>query len=248
MVFHKPHEPDAEAWRAVESALGKKGGGAAAGSGKRRHSGATSSANPSASAFSSHASDGAGSSARGGAAAKRPRLDGRGRRAVEAAPGLMLYAASEDSAQHQRVPENLFEVLQGVFDVFWDLDIDPAISTPFFAFITRQSCGPSFGMPDYFTKVAEACTLVNIKVIPNLGFIYIFLALHVFIPHTLQEKLDQRQYRSVEEFEFDFMAMCENVFLYFPAQSPQYAKALELKALFLQIWGPAKAKLKYAAS
>jgi hypothetical protein len=64
----------------------------------------------------------------------------------------------------------------------------------------------------------------------------------------LQEKLDQRLYRSVEEFEFDFMAMFENVFLYFPAQSPQYAKACELKAMFLQLWGPAKARLRYSAA
>lgn len=65
--------------------------------------------------------------------------------------------------------------------------------------------------------------------------------------YSPQEKLDQRLYRSVEEFEFDFMAMCENVFLYFPAQSPQYAKAAELRAMFLSLWGPAKAKLRYAS-
>jgi hypothetical protein len=172
MVFHKPHEPDAEAWRAVESALGggggKKGGGGA-GAGKRRHSGAVGAASSAqtASGAGLYAYDGEGGAARGGgAAAKRPRFEGRSRKPASEAepPGLMLFAASEDSAQLHRVPENLFEVLQGVFDVFWDLDVDPAISTPFFAFITRQSCGPSFGMPDYFSKVAEACTLVNIKV------------------------------------------------------------------------------------
>lgn len=165
-MFHKPVQPDAEAWRAVETALGKKaGGGAPAAAQKRqRQSGGGASA-------SSYASGAAGSqysaqevAGGGGGAAKRPRTESRRKSGADAGAGMMFMPLEDSLQQQHRVPENMFEVLQGVFDAFWDLDVDPAISTPFFALITRQSCGPSFGMPDYFSKVTEACTLVNIKV------------------------------------------------------------------------------------
>ena len=61
-------------------------------------------------------------------------------------------------------PENMSEILQEVFNKFWELDIEPEISTPFFSLITRLNCGMTFGMPDFFDKVTDSCTLANIKV------------------------------------------------------------------------------------
>jgi hypothetical protein len=65
----------------------------------------------------------------------------------------------------QRVPENLYLILNDVFNKIWNLEIEAVLSTPFFGLITRYNCGDVFGMPDYFEKVSEACTLANIQVI-----------------------------------------------------------------------------------
>jgi hypothetical protein len=120
-----------------------------------------------------------------------------------------------------KTPENLHTVLTEVFEKFWELDIEPHISTPFFALITRNNCGPVFGMANYFDKITDSCTLANIK-----------------------EKLDAKKYSTASAFEFDFKLMVDNVFLYYPADSPQYQKASELMQMFADVFPDVRAKLR----
>ena len=91
-----------------------------------------------------------------GQTAKRPRFDKA--KSMDAMSSMFV-----DEIQY-KTPENLQPVLKEVFDKYWDLEIDPQVSTPFFALITRHNCGPVFGMADYFDKVSDACTLANIQV------------------------------------------------------------------------------------
>ena len=75
---------------------------------------------------------------------------------------------------------NIYTAMSEIFNKFWEIEIDPLHSTPFFALITRYNCGPVFNMPDYFDKVIESCTLANIKVnivvlCSNISELYIFV-------------------------------------------------------------------------
>jgi hypothetical protein len=90
-------------------------------------------------------------------AGKRPRYDSK----LKGADSMSSMFVDEIE---YKAPENLQTILAEVFNKFWDLEVAPAISTPFFALITRHNCGPVFGMPEYFDKVTDACTLANIKV------------------------------------------------------------------------------------
>ena len=55
--------------------------------------------------------------------------------------------------------------LEAVFQVFWDLELDPpALATPFFGLITRNNCDV-LGLPRFFDKIlTESCSLANISV------------------------------------------------------------------------------------
>lgn len=69
-----------------------------------------------------------------------------------------------DEGRSRISPEVLFSKLQGVFDVFWDLELDPpAVATPFFGLITRNNCD-MLGLPRFFDKVIDSCSLANINV------------------------------------------------------------------------------------
>ena len=59
-----------------------------------------------------------------------------------------------------------------------------------------------------------------------------------------QEKLEAKKYSTASSFEFDFGMMFDNVFLYYPLDSLQYSKALELKQMFVDISGELRAKLR----
>ena len=65
--------------------------------------------------------------------------------------------------QALRTPPNLQPVLRSILDAFWNETLEPLVAIPFFSLITRENCA-SFGLPDYFSKVEESCTLTNIKV------------------------------------------------------------------------------------
>lgn len=144
---------------------------------------------------------------------KRPRID-------KSKPVDTMSSVFVDEIQY-KAPENLHSALTDLFNIFWELDIEPHISTPFFALLTRHNCGPVFGMENYFDKVTDACTLANIK-----------------------EKLEARKYSTASAFEFDFKLMCDNVFLYYPPDSSEYKKALELKEMFLDASADMRAKLR----
>ena len=97
-------------------------------------------------------------------AVKRPRYDkGKG---VDTMSSVFVEEIE------YKAPENLHGILLDGFNKFWELDMDPSISTPFFALITRHNCGPVFGLPDYFEKVTDACTLANIKVSFVVSFLH----------------------------------------------------------------------------
>lgn len=96
--------------------------------------------------------------------AKKPR---GGMRKSRSNANVALTMDDEDDLDDvivDRPPDNLQEIINEIFQKFWELDMDPTVATPFFGVITRHNCGTSFNMPDYFDKIAEACTLANIKV------------------------------------------------------------------------------------
>lgn len=144
---------------------------------------------------------------------KRPRYD------KSKAPDTMSSMFVDEI--QLKAPDNLHPAISEVLNTFWELDIEPQISTPFFALITRHNCGPVFGMGDYFEKVADACTMANIK-----------------------DKLDNKKYSTASAFEFDFQLMFDNVFLYYPESSPQYKKAVELKEMFASASAEMRLKLR----
>lgn len=88
---------------------------------------------------------------------KRPRQSLESKRRISE-----VVAAIENT--ETKPPDNMYEVLQDVFQIFWELDIEPEVSAPFFSLITQHNCGPTFGMPDFFDRITESCTLANIKV------------------------------------------------------------------------------------
>lgn len=72
--------------------------------------------------------------------------------------------ANASSNVTESFPTIPHEALQRLFDEFWDLEFnDPIVAAAFFSLITKKNC-TSLGVPDYFEKILEACTLANIKV------------------------------------------------------------------------------------
>mmetsp|Transcript_306 Transcript_306/g.696 ORF Transcript_306/g.696 Transcript_306/m.696 type:complete len:287 (-) Transcript_306:2617-3477(-) len=113
-----------------------------------------------------------------------------------------------------RIPQDVLQPkLEAVFQVFWDLELEPsAVVTPFFGLITPRNCD-MLGLPRFFDKVVESCSLANIS-----------------------EKLKEKAYVTVESFEADFNLMFNNIYLYFAPDSLQYLKAKELHDLFRERW------------
>jgi hypothetical protein len=61
-------------------------------------------------------------------------------------------------------PEVLQPHLERVFQGFWELELaPPSLATPFFGLITRNNCDV-LGLPRFFDKVLESCSLANISV------------------------------------------------------------------------------------
>lgn len=61
-------------------------------------------------------------------------------------------------------PEVLQPILQEIFDEFWDLKMDPPeLMVPFFSIITREKCD-ALGLPGFYDKVMQECTLANMNV------------------------------------------------------------------------------------
>jgi len=91
---------------------------------------------------------------------------------------------------------------------------------PFFHTLTELTI-IRYNIPDYFTKVSQACTLANI-----------------------QTKMESGSYRNHIEFVYDFKTMFQNVFIYYPPDSPEYLKSLELEQLFNNRWETAEKLLR----
>ena len=124
-----------------------------------------------------------------------------------------------------RTPSNLQEILEELFTVFWEMDVDDACNVAFFSIITPLSCA-NVGLADYFTKF------------PKLSKAYTIA--------SMKEKLDKGQYTSVESFAYDFRQMCANAVEYYPAGSAVATKAAEMKATFETDWAAAQNKFKYS--
>lgn len=73
-----------------------------------------------------------------------------------------VQAAGGGSA---RIPMDVLQPqLESVFQVFWDLELEPAaLATPFFGLITRNNCDV-LGLPRFFDRILESCSLANISV------------------------------------------------------------------------------------
>ena len=79
-------------------------------------------------------------------------------------PGRTVDGLGGDSSVGQRVLlVALQPKLESVFKVFWDLELEPAVATPFFGLITRHNCD-ALGLPRFFDKIIESCSLANISV------------------------------------------------------------------------------------
>lgn len=143
-----------------------------------------------------------------GAPKKRPRP------AIKKSDDLVGRSSGVQKAGSKRMsPDELHRHLEKVFKYFWELELSPpSLATPFFGILTRANCDV-LGLPRFFDKVTESCTLANIS-----------------------EKLKSGLYTDLESFEADFALMFNNIFLYFPESSQQYQKAKELQIIFRDHW------------
>lgn len=88
------------------------------------------------------------------AARKKFRSERRGKRNESIGVGVSSYSLP---------PEILQPILQELFDEFWNLELESQLAIPFFATITRENCN-ALGLPGFFEKVMQECTLSNINV------------------------------------------------------------------------------------
>lgn len=63
-------------------------------------------------------------------------------------------------------PENLYQVIGGVFNEFWQMEYDDAIVNAFLARIDKRNCA-DYGLTDF---ASESCSLPVIKVLRHLTF------------------------------------------------------------------------------
>merc|ERR1711871_316773 len=107
--------------------------------------------------------------------------------------------------QEVKPHEKLYELLPAFFNEFYDMSFDNMLTVVFFACITPENCD-ELGLPKYFDSVTEAINLTTIRV-----------------------RLELRYYKSLVEFTADFRTMYQNVVSYFPRDSEEVRRALELK-------------------
>ena len=60
---------------------------------------------------------------------------------------------------------------------------------------------------------------------------------------NIRQKLEGRKYSNHKEFVYDFRTMFANVFIYYPPESKEYQKALELQDMFNKRWEIGESKL-----
>ncbi len=115
---------------------------------------------------------------------------------------------------------NLYEVLNEVFNIFWDMEFPDdqtiTVKAAFFAKIDCHNC-VDFGLTTFAT---ESCCLPIIK-----------------------ERLESKDYKTLDDAVFDFNTMFENIFKYYHPEHLAYHKAIELKAMLQSEIEKAKARL-----
>lgn len=115
-------------------------------------------------------------------------------------------------------PQNMYQVIQQVFQEFWSLEFeDPSVTAAFFARIDSRNC------MDYqlATFAHKACSLP-----------------------VIQERIQDKRYASTDAFLHDFHTMFENVHAYYPESHPAVAKAYDLRKLFDTRWQSAALTLR----
>lgn len=119
-----------------------------------------------------------------------------------------LQARGQMQRQEIEPHPKLYDVIPIIFNEFWEMTFEPKMSVPFFACITPENC-TELGIPNYFEKIVESCTLANIKV-----------------------RLEKREYKSLPEFTADFRTMYANTLQYYPRNGDIFKEANELKARY----------------
>lgn len=115
---------------------------------------------------------------------------------------------------------NLYEILNEIFNVFWDMEFPDdqtiTVKAAFFAKIDCHNC-VDFGLTTFAT---ESCCLPIIK-----------------------DRLESKDYKTLDDAVFDFNTMFENIFKYYHPNHVAYHKATELKVLLQNEIEKAKSRL-----
>ena len=115
---------------------------------------------------------------------------------------------------------NLYEILNEVFNIFWDMDFPDdqtiTVKAAFFAKIDSHNC-IDFGLTSF---APDSCSLPVIK-----------------------DRIESKDYKALDDLVFDFNTMFENIFKYYPPDHLAYHKATELKALLRSEIEKARARL-----
>ena len=182
-------------------------------------------------------------------ARKRSRLSsgcgGGGGGSGDAGGGSSDDAIAEDDIQSMTamlrpLPANFYQVMHGLFSVFWEMDFaDEKVSYAFFAKIDATNC-ILYGLETYATR---ASSLVGISErlqatddMQKNGLHHPMMLSSTRPAQAAAAVSTALPYRSVEDFYTDFREMFDNIYRFYPTESPVQAKAKELDQIFKAKW------------
>lgn len=116
----------------------------------------------------------------------------------------------EEVQEVVQIPSNFYDIAQGVFNTFWQMEFDETeVTWAFFAKINSKNCAD-------FKLTTFAETSYSLA--------------------TIKEKLSYKQYRTTMDFVYDFRQMFDNIYTYYPPNHAAYKQAFELQPVFEERW------------
>ena len=173
-------------------------------------------------------------------ARKMARMSSAGGNTGMEGPAEAIFTSREVS-----LPKNFYEIINGVFSKFWNMEFDePSVNQAFFAKIDKSNCS-HYGLQNY--SESPMCLSVirdrleASKQVDDLGG----WDQAALVGTKESRDAMQQAYKSNEDFYSDVMAMFTNIHMYFPADSPAFAKGKELTEVFQKDWEEGKGNFQY---
>jgi len=146
---------------------------------------------------------------------------------------------SAASALYPPLPKNFYDIINGIFQTFWSMEFpEEAVSLAFFAKIDSSNC-TEYGLTS-FSESPSGLAVIRDRMDASL-----LARQHEQYGGPAPGAYGIQPYRSVEDFYTDFRHMFDNVYRYFPADSPAQVTARELDVKFKVTWAAAKSAFKY---